>query len=73
MKKVISLLAVFILISAGAQNFKYGVTGNFHQGSIVNVHDVSRGKFASGLGVFGGVPPVSYTHLDVYKRQVLWF
>ncbi len=64
MKKVISLLAVFILISAGAQNFKYGVTGNFHQGSIVNVHDRSLGKYAGGLGVFGGVPLVENDVFD---------
>ena len=25
----------------------------------------------AGLGVWGAINPVSYTHLDVYKRQML--
>lgn len=53
MKKFITLTAVFLLVTASAQSFKYGVTGNFHKGSIVGVHDVSKGKYGGGLGIFG--------------------
>lgn len=35
------------------QTFKYGVTGNFHKGSISGVHDVSKGAYGGGLGFFG--------------------
>ena len=52
MKKYITLVTIFLLVTAGAQNFKYGVTGNFHKSSIVGVHDVSKGKYGGGLGFF---------------------
>lgn len=52
MKKFISFFAVLFLIMVNGQTFKYGVTGNFHQGSIVGVHDVSKGNYGGGLGGF---------------------
>ena len=33
---------------------------------------MQEGKSA-GLGAIGGMAAVSYTHLDVYKRQILRF
>lgn len=47
------IIAIFLMIMGNAQTFKYGVTGNFHKGSIVGVHDVSKGAFGGGLGIFG--------------------
>ena len=52
MKRINTLIAVFLLIMVNGQTFKYGVTGNFHKGSIVGVHDVSKGAYGGGLGVF---------------------
>ena len=52
MKKINILIAVFLLMMVSGQTFKYGVTGNFHKGSIVNVHDVSKGAYGGGLGAF---------------------
>jgi len=52
MKKINTFIAVFFLILVSSQNFKYGVTGNFHKSSIVGVHDVSKGKYGGGLGFF---------------------
>ena len=52
MKRINTLIAVFLLIMVNGQTFKYGVTGNFHKGSIVGVHDVSKGAYDGGLGVF---------------------
>lgn len=52
MKKFTSLLALLFLIIINGQTFKYGVTGNFHQGSIVGVHDVSKGNYGGALGGF---------------------
>ncbi|SEG49856.1 Outer membrane protein beta-barrel domain-containing protein [Halpernia humi] len=46
---------VLFMIMTGilfGQNFKYGVTGNFHKGSIVNVHDISKGVYGGSLGGF---------------------
>ena len=53
MKKINILIAFFLLIMVSGQKFKYGITGNFHKGSIVGVHDVSKGAYGGGLGVFG--------------------
>lgn len=53
MKKINLVIAVFLMIAVSGQNFKYGVTGNFHKGSIVGVHDVSKGAYGGGLGIFG--------------------
>lgn len=53
MKKITLLFTLFLLIKVSAQEkFKYGVTGNFHQGSITGVHDRSEGKFGGSLGFF---------------------
>lgn len=64
MKKITTVLAIFLLTALGAQDFKYGVTGNFHQGSIVGVHDVSKGKFGAGLGGFIQFPLVQNDVFD---------
>ncbi len=55
MKKIKVIIALFLVIVINAQDdtFKYGVTGNFHQGSIVGVHDRSKGAYGGGLGIFG--------------------
>lgn len=53
MKKFNTIVALLFLMIINAQTFKYGVTGNFHQGSIVGVHDRSEGKFGGGVGIFG--------------------
>ena len=52
MKNLIPALALLFSVLAHAQNFKYGVTGNFHRGSIAGVHDYSTGKYGGGLGFF---------------------
>lgn len=52
MKNLIPALALLFSVLAHAQNFKYGVTGNFHRGSIAGVHDYSAGKYGGGLGFF---------------------
>ena len=64
MKKISTLLALFLAIALSAQSVKYGVTGNFHQGSIVGVHDVSKGKFGGGLGGFIQFPLVENDVFD---------
>ncbi|MBU4537177.1 MAG: PorT family protein [Weeksellaceae bacterium] len=53
MKNIIAVISIFLLIPVSGQTFKYGVTGNFHKGSIVGVHDVSKGKYGGALGFFG--------------------
>lgn len=50
--------------SLNAQHFKYGVTGNFHKGSIVNVHDKSIGNWGGGLGFFVQWPLVENDIFD---------
>lgn len=64
MKKVHTFIAVFLLIMLNAQDFKYGVTGNFHKGSIVGVHDRSIGKYGGSIGVFAEVPLVENDIFD---------
>ena len=64
MKKINTFIAIFLLLSLNAQDFKYGVTGNFHKGSIVGVHDVSKGKFGGSIGVFGQIPLVGNDIFD---------
>lgn len=53
MKKLIMMSTVFLVMMVTGQNFKYGVTGNFHRGSIAGVHDRSVGAYGGGIGVFG--------------------
>ena len=36
---------------------------------LSEIGDISRFKSADKLAAFAGIDPVSYTHLDVYKRQ----
>ena len=57
------LLAGVYLVYTGYQLCKDVLTG---------VEGASVGFLAAGVAflVIGGVIPVSYTHLDVYKRQV---
>lgn len=52
MKRINTLIAVFLVIMVSGQDFKYGITGNVHRGSIVGVHDRSLGKYGGGVGVF---------------------
>lgn len=64
MKKLNTFLALFFVLSLSAQTFKYGITGNFHQGSIAGVHDVSKGAFGGGVGVFGQIALVENDVFD---------
>lgn len=47
-----------------SQYFKWGVTGNFHKGSIVHVHDVSVGKYGGGFGLFADIALVENDVFD---------
>jgi len=61
MKKINLLVALVLFISVSAQSSdetRFGFTGNFHQGSIVNVHDASKGRFGGSLGVLAEFPIV---------------
>lgn len=51
MKKINTFIAVFLLIMVNSQEVRYGVTGNFHQSSILGVHDASTGRFGGSLGI----------------------
>lgn len=64
MKKPILLLTIFLMVMGNAQDFKYGVTANFHKGSIVGVHDRSIGKFGGNLGMFFQFPLVDNDIFD---------
>ena len=64
MKRINTLIAVFLLIMVSGQDFKYGVTGNVHRGSIVGVHDRSIGKYGGSIGVFAEVPLVENDIFD---------
>jgi len=61
---------MLISLQVSAQNFKYGVTGNVHKGSIVNVHDRSIGKWGGGGGVFA---QWSLVENDVFDSAWLYF
>ena len=65
---------IFILMilfgQIGAQTFKYGVTGNLHRGSIVNVHDRSEGKWGGSVGFF---TQWSLVENDIYDSAWLYF
>ena len=69
MKKINTIIAIFLMTVISAQSFKYGVTGNFHKGSIVGVHDVSKGAYGGGLGVFG---EFSLVENDVFDSAWLY-
>lgn len=64
MKKFLLIAALAVFSFGFGQNFKYGVTANVHRGSIVNVHDVSVGKWGGGLGFFGETPLVENDVFD---------
>lgn len=64
MKKISTVLALFLAIAISAQSVKYGITGNFHQGSVAGVHDVSKGKFGGSLGGFVQFPLVENDVFD---------
>ena len=69
MKKFNTILALLLLTAVYGQTYKYGVTGNFHKGSIVGVHDVSKGAYGGGLGIFG---EVSLVENDVFDSAWLY-
>ena len=50
------------------------VLGNFFQLFYNAVDSIIVGRYVgeSALAAVGTSTPVSYTHLDVYKRQTLW-
>lgn len=52
MRKLFPVVALVLATALQGQTFKYGVTGNFHRGSVAGVHDVSVGKYGGGLGAF---------------------
>ena len=64
MKKISTVLALFSVIAISAQSVQYGITGNFHQGSVAGVHDVSKGKFGGSLGGFVQFPLVENDVFD---------
>ena len=64
MKKTITIIIVVLVIAAaGVGGFFY-----FKKNQTVHNNDNAIGNTAGNL-INGG--PVSYTHLDVYKRQYL--
>lgn len=67
---LILTFSIIVVGSLGAQHFKYGVTANIHKGSIVGIHDVSKGKWGGGLGAFAQWPLVEN---DVYDSAWLYF
>lgn len=69
MKNIYILVAVFLMSTVSGQEFKYGITGNFHKGSIVGVHDVSKGAYGGTVGVFAQWPLVEN---DVYDSAWLF-
>lgn len=68
MKKLNVVLALIVAVTLSGQDFKYGLTANFHQGSIVGVHDVSVGRFGGTVGAFVQIPLVEN---DIYDSS--WF
>lgn len=69
MKKLNTLIAILFLIIVSGQDFKYGLVGNFHQGSIVGVHDVSKGRYGGSIGGFIQFPLVEN---DIYDSAWLY-
>lgn len=73
MKKINLIIALVLFISLSAQNSgetRFGVTGNFHRGSIVNVHDRSIGRYGGTLGVLAEIPML---RSDVTGGEWLFF
>lgn len=69
MKKINTIIAIFLMVTISAQEFKYGITGNFHKVSIVGVHDYSKGAYGGTLGFFAQWPLVEN---DVYDSAWLY-
>ncbi len=73
MKRALMFIVFMTVMSSlkaqfnNSQYIKWGVTGNFHKGSIVNVHDYSKGKYGGGLGLFADI---ALTENDVF--DVAW-
>lgn len=63
------VIFLFLTCTFFAQTFKYGVTGNFHKGSIVNVHDFSKGRYG---GSIGGFAQWSLIENDVFNSAYLY-
>lgn len=70
MQKFWVFIVMILFGQLGAQTFKYGVTGNVHKGSIVNVHDRSEGKWGGGAGFFA---QWSLVENDIYDSAWLYF
>ncbi|KIA82862.1 hypothetical protein OA84_04610 [Kaistella solincola] len=73
MKKINLIIALVLFITLSAQNSgetRFGVTGNFHRGSIVNVHDESVGRYGGTLGVLAEIPML---RSDVTGGEWLFF
>ncbi len=73
MKKLNTVIALVLFIALSAQNsgeVRYGVTGNFHRGSIIGVHDESVGRYGGTLGVLAEIPIVQS---DVTGGEYLFF
>ncbi len=69
MNKLNTFLALFFVVSLSAQSLKYGITGNFHKGSIAGVHDASKGKYGGGIGAFA---EFSLVENDVFDSAWLY-
>lgn len=69
MRKINTFIAILFLVIVSGQDFKYGLVGNFHQGSIVGVHDVSKGRYGGSIGGFIQFPLVEN---DIYDSAWLY-
>ncbi len=69
MRKLSVICLLLMIGTISAQAIKYGVTANFHQTSIVKVHDYSKGAFGGGIGVFADVALVPN---DIYDSSWLY-
>ena len=51
-------------------NFWQYIATNYTEILALLLEHIKLTAISVGLAVLIGVPPVSYTHLDVYKRQI---
>ena len=61
---------VFLFLALMLSSYSYAQSGHDHQEDMQKGggrHDEMHGGGHHGMG---GMMPVSYTHLDVYKRQL---
>ncbi|PZU84825.1 MAG: hypothetical protein DI529_10710 [Chryseobacterium sp.] len=70
MKKLIIICSLIVFGSMNAQSIKYGVTGGFHKGSIVGIHNASKGNFGGSVGVFADF---SLVPNDIFDSAWLYF